>query len=218
MKVAIPDEIRDKISYEAWTALSWTLHKGWVQDYKWLFSEKLGRDIGTPETVDRMLVLMNPHALSDLYHVISAMVPFREGVFNKRNILKNIEEAEKEMSNYMGRTSNLLSRGNLIFEDRLRVSDLHHFRNLMIEGYLLGTDFVSDLWVRTNGSEEQTGIIPDQNGLNQLEGEIQRYWAMKNRSTKSLTVPINETILDEYSKANSIPYPTTRKFAERLGL
>jgi len=35
--------------------VEWALEWNWIPDYKWLYSEKEGRDIGTPETVDRMI-------------------------------------------------------------------------------------------------------------------------------------------------------------------
>jgi len=56
-----------------------------------------------------------------------------------------------------------------------------HFRRLLTIGYLLGTDFVSSTWQKIDSQRgwEQTGIVPDEHGDNQLEGELRRYWARK---------------------------------------
>lgn len=165
----LPEIVKMSIGYTAWSALSLALHNGWVQDYKWLFSEREGRDIGVPETIERITG------------------------WDGRGVFFNNDP--------------LLSRGTYhIFMDRCYKEgrDIKDFRNLMIEGYLLGTDFVSSLWVKANGEEKQTGIIPDQHGANQLEGEMRRYWAHKQRIQNPSEIHITKEIVDDYCTNNGL--------------
>jgi len=53
--IKLPSEVSDKISYTAWTGLSEMVWKGYVSNQKWLMSQADGYDIGTPETVRRMV-------------------------------------------------------------------------------------------------------------------------------------------------------------------
>lgn len=56
---------------------------------------------------------------------------------------------------------------------------LKNIEQLMTVGYLLGTDYVSPIWVRRPKDPQnkwiQTGIVPDEHGTNQLEGELRRW-------------------------------------------
>ena|SRR3989338_2765552 len=178
-----PENIEESIGYTAWSALSWALHNGWVQDYKWLFSEREGRDIGVPETVERMTG------------------------WDGRGVFYNDDP--------------LLSRGTyFVFMDRCYKDgkDIKDFRNLMIEGYLLGTDFVSSLWVKVDGQkEEQTGIIPDQHGRNQLEGEMRRYWAHKQGIQNPSEIQVTKEIIEDYCISNGLQEASTR-LVQQLGL
>ena len=90
-------------------------------------------------------------------------------------------------------------------------------KRLMIEGYLLGTDFVSQLWVRVNGEMKQTGIIQDEHGANQLEGELRRYWANKNGILQPREVSLTRPIIDDYCATYGLN-GISDKFAERLKL
>ena len=131
--VPIPIKVVEAIGYDGWSALSWALCNGWVQDYKHLLSEKEGRDVGVPETIDLML-----HPENDKHQV--------------------------------------LSRGAMyMFPSRVKSEDYGRFRNLMIGGYLLGTDFVSTIDKPNHGITQ--GVIHDEDGENQLEGEIRRHLA-----------------------------------------
>ena len=53
-KIILPKRIEESIGYCAWTALSWALNFGWVQDYKLLFSQREGKDVGAPYTIETM--------------------------------------------------------------------------------------------------------------------------------------------------------------------
>lgn len=134
-----PKEIEDAIGLNAWSALSWALHCGWVQDYKYLFSEIKEHDIGVPETVIHLLQLCN--------------LMQRTGKFYTFNEELGREEYEK-----------VGSRGLFMFIDRVEAYKIQRFYELLVEGYLCGTDFVSDI-----------PPVPDENGNNQLEGELRRF-------------------------------------------
>ena len=220
IKVTLPKYIKDKISYSAWTGLSHILHHGWLQDYKWLFSERLGRDVGVPGTVDRLFApIMNFHTVSRFYLLNLGPIPNSEDLLNENNLLRKIIDLEEKAFKYLNSTNDILSDSFIhILYDRCNISEFKEFRNLLIEGYLLGTDFVSPLWINVNGQREQTGIISDEDGANQLEGELRRYRAMKNGISQPVTIKINEEILDNYRKDFLIPYASSTKFAEKLGL
>jgi len=163
-KISIPEKVEKAIGYRGWTALSWALQNGWVQDYKYSLSQKEGRDIGTKETVE---AIVYPWSCT------------------KDRL-------------------DLLSQGALfLFQDRLEMKKRDKAVKLMIEGYLMGTDFVSPLWVMSNGKMEQTGIIPDEHGENQLEGELRRYWA-KEKEILPSEVILTKAIVREYCKVNGL--------------
>jgi len=220
IKITLPNYIKDKISYSAWTGLSHILHHGWIQNYKWLFSERLGRDVGVPETVDRLFAPTKDfHTVSRFYLLNLDPIPSSENLLNEKNLLRKIIDLEEKAFKYLNSTNDILSNGFIhILWDRCNLNEFKEFRNLLIEGYLLGTDFVSPLWINVNGKTKQTGIIPDGDGANQLEGELRRYWAMKNGISQPVTIKINEEILDNYRKDFLIPYASSTKFAEKLGL
>ena len=143
--VEIPKEVEKLIGYSAWTALSWALRNGWVQNYKWLMSERLGRDVGVPETVDRMLAPVD-------------------------NLLTNHTKSRRD---YFLSTSDIMAFNVNMFADKCRgIHDWefgYNFRNLMIEGYLLGTNFVD---------KGYPIVVPDKDGKDQLEGELRRHWSV----------------------------------------
>ena len=79
---------------------------------------------------------------------------------------------------YLLSTADIMAFNVNMFADKCYGIDGRNFRNLMIEGYLLGTDFVSPLRVRDpEGFVKCDGIIRDKNGINQLDGELRRYWS-----------------------------------------
>lgn len=53
--IQLPSEVSDVISYTAWTGLSAMIWHDYVSNQKWLMSQAEGHDIGTPETVRRMV-------------------------------------------------------------------------------------------------------------------------------------------------------------------
>lgn len=168
----VPKEILDKIGFHAWERLSWALHKGWVQDYKYFMSRDSGYDIGTPKTVEKMCCETMAFGFYPL----------------------NID---------------------FIFNHQVKTPSIREFEKLMIEGYLLGTDFVSPIKVRING-KTQYGIVPDNHGKNQLEGELRRYWAMKNNTLHHIDrITLTREVIDDYC-SNYVLDELAQKFAERL--
>lgn len=98
------------------------------------------------------------------------------------------------------------------------------FRRTLIEGYLLGTDYVSPLWIAKPGSRdkfppnlEQTGRVPDSNGGTQLDGELRRYWADKRFifDQRRWSMPIDSIIISSYCDENDLRN-SKQKFAEKL--
>jgi|SRR3989344_2043106 len=164
----VPEIIKDSIGYTGWEALSWALHHGWVQDYKYLLSQKQRHDVGVPETVRLML-----HPEMDVHGVIS------EGAIH-------------------------------MFPQRVKRENFGAFRQLMIEGYLLGTDFVSQLGDR--------GVVPDRDGKNQLEGELKRFWAQQRRvSPATVELSANHEV-QFYCMFHRLNGETYIKFSNHLGL
>ncbi|MBI3035460.1 hypothetical protein HYY71_03985 [Candidatus Woesearchaeota archaeon] len=190
-KVEVPPYVPDRIGgYDAWTALSWILQHQWVQDTKWLISQRnrrrnVGsiRDIGTPFTVEQLL---NP-LTSEFKDVLPS-----------------------ELSEFL---------------ERVPKDSLEEFRKLMIEGYLLGTDYVSPLWVMKPGGRVkpadlvQTGIVEDTLGGNQLEGELRRYWINERfiYDPSYWIFPIRADHVAGYCDKHSLQ-ESEAKFAERLRL
>jgi hypothetical protein len=178
-RVPIPARVEEAIGYNAWTALSWALQHRWIQDYKWLFSEINKNEIGTPYTVRIML------DLSDLMSETNQFYTFSE---------------ETDRSDYQ----KIGTRGLFMFSDRVEPERASEFYKLMVEGYLLGTDFVSPLWVmKPNGKWlpsdlEQTGVVQDEHGANQLEGELRRYWAQKRGIKQIKEIRLTDKIIDDY--------------------
>ena len=75
--VALPHEVTDKISYTAWTGLSRVICEGWLQNQKWLMSETIGYDIGTPLTVG-LMVERNPTNSRGVTYVVRNRVKHNE--------------------------------------------------------------------------------------------------------------------------------------------
>ena len=153
------------------------LQHQWVQEYKWLLGERLGRDIGVPHTVGTMLRL-------------------------------SLGMQDKKYFPTLGPDDATGFRGLSMF-DRARPELTGELYQLMVNGYLLGTDYVSPLWVmKPNGTEKpehlvQTGIVPDEHGANQLEGEIRRHWARRKgiEQPESISsIAITPLILEHYCR------------------
>jgi len=75
--IELPSEVKDKISYTAWTGLSRVICEGWIQNQKWLMSESMGYDIGTPETV-RLMVEKNPTNSRGVFYVVQHRIKRHE--------------------------------------------------------------------------------------------------------------------------------------------
>ena len=95
----------------------------------------------------------------------------------------------------------------------------------MIEGYLLGTDYVSPLRVlKFNGRYkptdlERTGRVQDWDGRNQLEGEMRRYWRQETviYDPRRWGFPISTYIVHHYCTKHDLP-DSKVKFTEKLGI
>ena len=98
----------------------------------------------------------------------------------------------------------------------VRARDVSNFKDLMIEGYLLGTDFVSPLWVKADdGALVQTGVIKDEHGNNQLMGELARYYMKKHQKYPS-QAKISERLI-EFCFDHGL-YHLIGKFASHIGV
>ncbi len=75
--IYLPSEVTDTISYNAWTGLSRVICEGWIQNQKWLMSETSGYDVGTPETIRRM-VEENPTNSRGVVYVVQYRVKQHE--------------------------------------------------------------------------------------------------------------------------------------------
>jgi len=138
-------------------------------------------DVGTPLTVRMMLSLSGIMGVTGQFYTFS-------------------EEADRNEFQKVG------TRGLLMFTNRVNPQDAPEFYKLMVEAYLLGTDFVS-----------QRIPIPDEHGANQLEGELKRYWAIKNGILQPREIGLTKAIIDDYCTTyglNEVP----DRFAERLKL
>ncbi len=155
-RIPIPERVEEAIEYKGWTALSWALHNHWIKDYKWYFSEMTEKDIGVPFTVAMMLNLCNLMKETNQFYTFS-------------------EEPNREEFQKVG------TRGLLMFLDRVDPNNAQQFYELLVEGYLLGTDFVSPV-----------KAIPDEHGANQLEGELRRYWVNKSRKTDQMDILLSK--------------------------
>src|SRR3989344_2209030 len=86
--------------------------------------------------------------------------------------------------------------------------DLYEIRMLMTVGYLLGTDYLNPIWVRNpDWSTDQTGVVYDEHGRNQLEGEIRRDLAKEVGITDSKEI-----------RAIRFNHRNVKKFVEKHGL
>ena len=188
MKMEIPSKIEELIGYSGWTALSWALHNGWVQNYKWLMSEKFRRDIGVPETVERMLA------------PVDGLLKIAD-VYQRESLLS---------------TSHIMSFNVNMFADKCAGVDGNNFRNLMIEGYFLGTDFVSTLSDHRRGFRAD-GTIYDKDGKDQLEGELRRYWS-KFYGIKPAEVKLHCQEVFIYCTNNALREEAYNNFAKKLNL
>ena len=57
---------------------------------------------------------------------------------------------------------------------------------LMAVGYLLGADYVSPMTITyPDGTKVKDGILWDEHGKNQLEGELRRFWAREKKTSAS---------------------------------
>lgn len=172
----IPRHLLDTLGgYDAWAALSWALHDGWVQYYKESFSQKEGRDVGVFITTKR---LFTPEYMQD--------------------------DISQKVQSYLHRAS-----GG-------RFTALQH---KMHEGYLLGTDFVSNMKVRyPDGSVIANGIVPDEHGRTQLEGELRRHFAREKKLPPSVVATLDlETALQLYMQTYGFYY-LRDQFERKLGL
>jgi|SRR3989344_5310362 len=217
---SLPKDIHERFkgSRDAWNAFSWALNEGWIQDYKHLFSERLRRDVGTPEAVERMLAPVTDfHQVSQMYKIVaivstSLSLEHREAVSDS---YENIFSREQERAKELLSTKDLVSQGCLIFPERCEEIPFFELRNLLIEGYLLGNNFLGTMRVRKNGKMHSNGVVPDQHGKNQLEGELRRYWG-KRIGMEPSEIHINDSVLTTYCDENGLKEKAQERFSERL--
>src|SRR3990167_2689139 len=112
-KPQIPERIENSIGYEGWTALSWALHHNWVSNYKWLFSEMKGFDVGTPLTVMGMLSFA--------------------GLMNSTSQFYTWGNHEPDRNEF----GKIGTRGLFMIAEKVNAAHIKQFYEFMVEGYLL---------------------------------------------------------------------------------
>ena len=102
--------------------------------------------------------------------------------------------------------------------------DLNRLQQLTTIGYLIGTDFMSKLWVRRPNDPDnkwiQTGIISDEHGANQLEGELRRW---KNRQSEKPmdNFDLHEKDVELYCQTHKLcldDFSTATEFKKKIGV
>lgn len=198
-KIPIPERVEGAIGYDSWTALSWALQNGWVQDYKWCLSEMNKEDISTPFTVRMMLYLAGLMKATNGFYTYD-------------------DEAGRPERQKVG------TRGLALFSEKVEPQKALEFYRLMVEGYLLGTDFVSPMRVMRPGGIwkpedlEQTGIVQDMDGANQLEGELRRYWAKKKGIAQPRDVGLTWQVPADYCGTHQLLTESYFRFRGKLKL
>jgi hypothetical protein len=177
------------LTTDEWTAVSWVLNHGFIQNCKWLWAEReaqLGSKdyYGTPNTVEQIL---------------------------------GIAEGMKKSEAIFNSFSHEGLRGLYILAERIAPADMEDARKLLIEWYLMGTDSVNPMRVIIDGKANWSGIVPDQHGANQLEGELKRYWAHHNRYADPRNVDVTRIVIEHFCRQYGISDSAPR-FAARLDL
>ena len=188
----IPQKIKDDIGVPGWNVLSWGLHHEWVQTAKYFLNYNAHRDAaGVPEAVKSLA--------SDIRHY------YRSEIYKSE--ISHVYQSQRRFSS-----------SSEITEDSQILDAIQRY---MVIGYLLGTDFVSPMRARQpNGRVAQSGTVPDEHGLNQLEGELKRFWA-RERGVKDTvaigTLRINPLVLEQYCDRYGLA-DEYQRFAGKLGL
>ena len=178
--VELPEYITNRLASSAWSALSLAIIEGRFKNFKYHASKKIGKDIMTPEAVGLVLLASG---------------------FHRSNIPCRIEYSHLDIRDDPS-TTNL----SIVFESRIRRSEIKRFYKLLIEGYLLGTNFVSRI-----------PPIQDEHGDNQLEGELKRYGA-KTEWKHPMEVTVNRELVKNYCQQYNLSNGREDKFNSRLGL
>jgi len=161
-----------------------------------LISNYRKMDVGTPKTVEWMLKTAGLMDITDLYFTTSV---------------------DDEVG----------TRGLFLLTKKVTPQTVIDFYRLMVEGYLTGTDFVSTLWVMKHGGKfkpldlVQTGIVPDEHGENQLEGELRRYWARERgilQPDNISSLRLTPKILGYYCGTYRLDERAYRNLAKKLNL
>lgn len=188
--VNVPDRVLDSVGYPAWTALSWAIHHGWVREYKLYMSQEMAR--------------IHPGKYCDDVGTplaVQSMIQVARG-----NVYLGYAQDDDDLVNSMGLE---------LFAKRVPRDKNTEFYEFLCEGYLLGTDFVSPIQLRENGDLLPLGVVPDEHGVNQLEGELKRYWGKKIRSDP-LRIVLEPDILEAYCAQHNLQ-KAMPAFRERLG-
>jgi hypothetical protein len=184
----LPEKVKNGIGRKGWSALSWAVYNNWVGGYKWLFSEIAGHDIGTPCTVQTMLLLSGLMSRTNCFFLLS-------------------EEMEA------GKLHKVGTRGLFMFSERVERHQVPAFYQLLVEGHLIGTDFISRSYKKR----------PDNDGDDQLEGELRRFCRLPRNILnpqlaeigKSRNLPITKEVVAEFCHYAFLPY-SFQSFCEEL--
>jgi hypothetical protein len=180
-------EISQLIGQGGEDALRWILHFGTLCTEKYLLSESVGYDIGTPETVKTMMKVSGFDV--ELKHPELAEKNARNN-FGLPCPLNAVIKADKADILYT-----LLVEGYLLGTNFNTLS----FRNI-------------PLWEHPDA---RAGILADVDGRNQLEGEIRRYWARKTgRATHGPKISID--VIADYCRTNNLSNTADERLIAQL--
>jgi len=110
----------------------------------------------------------------------------------------------------------------------VRAQKTKELRTLMIEGYLLGTDFHMGIMPAQHSRPAENyvrGLVRDEHGTNQMEGELKRYWARKQdvrdplgNSVNPSGIDITSDLIDDYCDTHKLSTTSEKRFAKHLGI
>lgn len=178
-KLQVPEWIQKRgISSEAYSVMQYLVRSETIHLHKWCWSNLAGRDIGTPETVRR--ILLSSLIGSQAHDLLPADSRSYWGNQENRQIVKD--------------GLNGLYHGQL-----------WDFRRLTVAAYLLGTDF-SGLGIDPQSFSPSRTLLmvrQDKDGQNQLEGEIRRYYA-RETGIKPSDIRLEPTAIHRYCDKNAM--------------